>query len=144
MKKRKEYIGDRRYFVQEDKNIIVEKVEPLAVMDEVYKSGDRLLRKLGDAFIWNGFTYMSANDGADIIARAVCDDRDTFNERFGKELCDTKVELKYHMRMFKNYERFINDVRNVIDKLNELKYKHADKALELQDKLNEMYKGENA
>lgn len=145
MKKKKEHIGERRYFVQEDKNMIVEKVvEPLTVIDEVYKSENRLLRKLAEAYMWYGDRYMSDNDGTDIVARAVCDERDTFNEQFGKKLCDTKVELKYHMRMFRNYENFIKYLKNAIIMLSDLKNEHADKAFELQDKLNEMYKGENA
>lgn len=48
-----------------------------------------------------------------IKGKAVCDDRDTYNEEIGKQLVRDKIETKYHLQMMEKYKKMLDLLNDV-------------------------------
>ena len=72
-------------------------------------------------------------------ANAYCDEKDTFDERTGIEVCSAKLEMKNHKKMAKAYMRLHNVLIETANIAYGLCMEHADKAKAIEEDLVEHY-----
>ena len=69
-----------------------------------------------------------------------CDERDIFDEKIGKDICSSIVDRKYHDSMARRYLRVCEYLLDVVDELQNLSEYHAEKAQNIDDDLDRLYK----
>lgn len=70
---------------------------------------------------------------------ARCMKGDKFDPEVGREIADTKLMMKYHNRMSKDYEKMIRAMQTAIDEMIVLKNRHDQKANAIEKDLHRVY-----
>lgn len=81
--------------------------------------------------------FMRTNtDGAKLIsAYAYCDEKDTWDEKRGIEVCSAKLELRNHRKLAKAYNRISRDLQEAALIAQSFCIRHEDKAQSIEDDL---------
>ena len=80
---------------------------------------------------WSGDFFVHAN--------AYCDEKDTFDEKTGVEVCAAKLEMKNHMKLAKAYAKLYVLMSDTMRDLAELCYEHSQKAAAIEHDLVKTY-----
>lgn len=83
--------------------------------------------------------YFDAEENTTVQATAYCDERDEWNEKRGMEVCSSKIDMKNHTRLAKQYSRIyrlLQETSEVVYRLCEL---HVKKAKAIEDDLVKHY-----
>jgi len=74
-----------------------------------------------------------------IEAYAYCDNKDTYDEKVGIEVCSAKLEMKNHIKLAKAYNRLCKVLTETADIAYQLCKKHVDKANAIEEDLARTY-----
>ena len=75
------------------------------------------------------------NEEKTIHANAYCDEKDTWDEKRGLEVCSAKLELKNHRKLAKMYDRVSRDLQEAALIAQSFCFRHEDKAQAIEDDL---------
>ncbi len=70
---------------------------------------------------------------------SICDEHDIFDEKKGKDIAESKANLKYHTAMAKKYKRIANIFEKAQKEMHILETDHALVAKNIKDSLNKFY-----
>jgi len=78
-----------------------------------------------------------------IKATAVCDPKDSFDEKIGMDVCSAKLEMKNHKKIARSYLRASEQLREAANRAEYLFEKHFDKMWAIRTDLKKYYGGDN-
>lgn len=99
-----------------------------------YKTRKFLLRTLD---LYTRFKRFPALDipNTDFKSIARCDKFDAFDEKIGKEIAGSKVDIKYHKAMAKKYGMIMGILDKAKDEINKLYNKHETEADNIEENI---------
>lgn len=143
---------EKEFIINTDKELVVSLLKTNTEKDH-YKYGivDEVITKCSDntcysviSLIENYYYNGSILDiPTDAVYKGVakCDKHDKFDEEIGKKIAGDKAEMKYHFAMAKKYKKLVEIIGKAYEELYTLECKHVNKALKLNDRIEQYTKG---
>ena len=75
-----------------------------------------------------------------VKVKARCDERDAFDWKRGKDICNSKLECKRHMKLARKYDRVYRMMCEALPYVEERVRTHLGKAQAIQEDLGSMYR----
>jgi len=114
---------------------IPEKNKVIAMMEEKHSIIDEISNMSKKcAFILNRIDFMFGRKGSSnpyFKSEAVAYSPDTFDIKTGRKIAGQKVDYKYHQSMIKQYNRYIELLKDIIDTLERLRNEHISKRIKI-------------
>lgn len=79
------------------------------------------------------------DDDTTVYANAYCDERDEWDEKRGMEVCSSKLDMKNHLRLAKQYSRIYRLLQETAATVYRLCKMHVNKAQAIEDDLVNHY-----
>lgn len=132
----------KKFYVKPDDGVVVARYEVghAPSIDEEIFHGGKCCESTKD--LMGNFSLLFTRKDLPIDslkAIAVCDDEDSFDENAGKDIAGSKLDLKYHMKLAKQYERLLTVLIRAMGELNNLANYHWEKVKNIQDDLDRCY-----
>ena len=131
--------------IPETKMVTGEKYPKLIDSDFIYgvKEAERkIIGAAGDELdiIWDSY-WIDKDEEKELIIRAnaYCDERDEWNEKTGIEVCSSKLDMKNHYRLAKQYSRIYRLLQETAATVYRLCEMHVKKAKAIEDDLVNHY-----
>lgn len=80
-------------------------------------------------------------DNKPIRSVARCSSDDEWNEEIGKKVAETKLDLKRHVKLIRQYDVLIGELHKLENKLYERQQDHVDKFEKINDDLDHYFRG---
>ena len=74
-----------------------------------------------------------------VSATAYCDEKDEFDERKGVDICEEKIDMKYHDKLARTYKRAADTLEKAARAAMEISKRHSDTADAIRDDLCKTY-----
>lgn len=129
--------GKKFKVIPEAKLVTGKKVAKQLIDDMKYGVRFNEADLIADTALILGIPFFSNDDY--ITANAYCDERDEWDEKRGIEVCASKLDMKNHYRLAKQYSRIcrlLMETSNIVYKLCKM---HVDKAKAIEDDLVRHY-----
>lgn len=146
MKMRRMY---KNYIVSPEQKVVVATMDRKtgcpSVRGEVKAKCSRETSKVVNSTILSkyGLDINIANTAEELSFKGVakCLEGDEFNERIGREIASSKVDMKYHTVMAKKYEMLMKLYSKAIEELKVLHGNHIEKMENIKSDMDRCYKG---
>lgn len=132
--------------IPEAKMVTGEKYPKLIESDFIYgvKEAERgVIGAAGDELdiIWDSYSWIDEDEEKEITihANAYCDERDEWDEKTGIEVCSSKLDMKNHYRLAKQYSRIYRLLQETAATVYRLCELHLKKAKAIEDDLCNHY-----
>lgn len=136
----------KRFYVDKEKGVVV---ATYCHMDGTPKKVELAPNEIAESFggdlrtssIAYSCVMTDPRIDADAKFKAVskCREGDVFDEHIGKEIAGSVLDMKYHDRMARDYDKYIQDLNSTISKLERLRNKHTKKVQNIKDDLKRCY-----
>lgn len=144
---KREKRGNKEFkIIPETKMVSGEKYPKIIDSDFVYgvKEAEReMIGAAGDVLdiIWDRYTWLDDDKEKELFihANAYCDERDEWDEKTGIEVCSSKLDMKNHYRLAKQYSRIYRLLQETAATVYRLCEMHVKKAKAIEDDLCSHY-----
>lgn len=129
--------GKKFKVIPEAKLVTGKKVAKQLIDDMKYGVRFNEADLIADTALILGISFFSNDDY--ITANAYCDERDEWDEKRGIEVCASKLDMKNHYRLAKQYSRICRLLMETSNTVYKLCKMHVDKAKAIEDDLVRHY-----
>jgi hypothetical protein len=127
------------YYVKPEAGKVIGRTNNFIWQDFIDEATDALPTKYWNIF-FSGYNYeLAKTDGNYIKAIATCSDDDKWDEKIGKEIVNSKLDMKVHQRLAKKCRQFSETYFTLCKRFAELAEKHEKKADAIKNDLERHY-----